>query len=401
VDLLRSIRSSLGLPRNCVVVLWDAGDAGALDSPLRPLTEAGFRVLGVSTPTEALAALARVTPRPHGGPATAWLALNTNGGAVVVVREGAVIYARTFAWTISAPAERRQAHLLRRYLRVAQVVPELRRAVQTVRATDGVVVRVAITCGNLPDLRSLTMPLIAETDIEVETLDSMVGLESGGRTSELQEQAAAVRLAAAAAVTTPAGGRTSGVMRFAAAAVLTVVVAAAIWWTYGLWGTSRAASPAAPSEGGASAVGMRSAQGDIPDAASSRGTAPVQPPVEPLVPESVSSAQPDEARAGTERREAAATSGRMPSQAGAGGRAHRESGAGAASHAAPKARLPSVDGILISPQLRLAVLDGVIVGVGDVVGSLRVSRIDQDAVVLQDSSGQEIRLPVRPKTRGL
>jgi hypothetical protein len=60
-----------------------------------------------------------------------------------------------------------------------------------------------------------------------------------------------------------------------------------------------------------------------------------------------------------------------------------------------------VDGILISPQLRLAVLDGVIVGVGDVVGSLRVSRIDQDAVVLQDSSGQEIRLPVRPKTRGL
>ena len=40
----------------------------------------------------------------------------------------------------------------------------------------GAPVDAVVTCGNLPELRSLTMPLIEELDVEVETLDSLEGL---------------------------------------------------------------------------------------------------------------------------------------------------------------------------------------------------------------------------------
>ena len=40
----------------------------------------------------------------------------------------------------------------------------------------GTPVDAVVTCGNLPELRSLTMPLIEELDVEVETLDSLEGL---------------------------------------------------------------------------------------------------------------------------------------------------------------------------------------------------------------------------------
>ena len=103
---------------------------------LQAVSEAGFRIRHVSSPVDALAALARLTPRPPGAQAAAWLALNTNGAAIVVVLNGVVLYSRTFTWAITAPEERRQAHLLRRYLRVAQVVPELRRAIRE----DGIMV---------------------------------------------------------------------------------------------------------------------------------------------------------------------------------------------------------------------------------------------------------------------
>ena len=41
---------------------------------------------------------------------------------------------------------------------------------------SGTPVDAVVTCGNLPELRSLTMPLIEELDVEVETLDSLEGL---------------------------------------------------------------------------------------------------------------------------------------------------------------------------------------------------------------------------------
>ena len=48
------------------------------------------------------------------------------------------------------------------------------------RAEHGASVSAIVTCGDLPDLRSLTMPLIEELDIEVETLDTLDGISVEG-----------------------------------------------------------------------------------------------------------------------------------------------------------------------------------------------------------------------------
>src|SRR5687767_15959880 len=68
--------------------------------------------------------------------------------------------------------------------------------------SHGAVVERAVTCGDLPDLRSLTMPLIEELDLEVETLGSSEGLRpsSGAAQDRFAEAAPAIRLACAAAV---------------------------------------------------------------------------------------------------------------------------------------------------------------------------------------------------------
>jgi hypothetical protein len=393
-ERLRAIRADFRFPRDCAVVHWGNLDSRTFDSPLQALAEAGFRVHHVCSPTEALLSLARVTPRPEGSGAVAWLALNTNGAAIVVVLDGSVIYAREFGWTIAAPAERSQAHLLRRYLRLAQVAPELRRAIQTVRATDGVAVETAITCGNLPDLRSLTMPLISEVNVEVETLDSTAGLDFGDRTSDFHELAPVIRLAAAVAMTAPDRDRVRGGARFTAAAAATLLVAVVVWWSYSQRSPSSPANSAGRPDAPGDVVALQSGPGEVPEVASSRGTgSPRIPAGESAEPRPAERA-PDATTAPQPRRppeEAAATSGRLARQK-----------PGSDPNLTPHSdRLPTVDGILISPRLRLAVLDGVIVGVGDTVGGRRVSRIDADAVVLSDSTGRDVRLPVRARSRGL
>jgi hypothetical protein len=59
--------------------------------------------------------------------------------------------------------------------------------------------------------------------------------------------------------------------------------------------------------------------------------------------------------------------------------------------------LPSVDGVLIASDRRLAVIDGAVVGVGDRVGLRTVARIELEAVVLREPSGREVRVPVRTR----
>ncbi|HXW06363.1 MAG TPA: hypothetical protein VD833_14085 [Vicinamibacterales bacterium] len=398
VELLRTIRTANALPAACAAVVWDTGETSQQAELLQPLTQAGFRVQSVSSPPQALAALARITPASSGQGATAWVALNTSGAALVVVRGGAIIYSRVMGWSIAAPAERRQAHLLRRYLRVAQIASELKRAAQTVRATDGVAVESAVLCGNLPELRSLAMPLIEATDLEVETLDSTSGLDLADMSAaDVEELAPAVRLATAVALSMPAAERAGGAGRIAALAAGLALVAAVAWWTYTQRGVP--AAPPQPDSAGA-VVGMRPPEGEAPATASSQGTTPAAAtPVREPVPDPAAGAPEQTLRQQpSESPETAATSGQI------GGRAETtrqdsqsRGGQGAARDTATT--LPSVEGVLISPQLRLAVIDGAVVGIGDVVGSLTVKAIETDAVVLRDAAGQDVRVPVRQRLR--
>jgi hypothetical protein len=204
---LREARRRLRLPRRARVVLWGAPEGAApsdtfTDPLIRPLQHAGFHVERVVSPCDALAALARLRV-PRSDAPVLWLVVNRGGVALVVVRPGALLYARSLPWDSSIGSSGSQARLLQRYSQVAFIAPELRQAVVTV-AQNGGKVDTVVTCGNLPDLRSLTMPLIEELDLEVETLDSFDGLVM---TPELMDRyadlAPAVRLACAGALARP------------------------------------------------------------------------------------------------------------------------------------------------------------------------------------------------------
>jgi hypothetical protein len=62
-----------------------------------------------------------------------------------------------------------------------------------------------------------------------------------------------------------------------------------------------------------------------------------------------------------------------------------------------KEPLPQVDSILIDQERRLAIIDGVVVGVGDAVGSRSVTQIESDVVDLREPSGLVVRVHLRPR----
>ncbi len=239
IAMLKQSRGKLKLPRRTRVVLWGLPEGAKPRDPgvrqrLSPLASAGFRVERVVSPCNALAALARIrTPRPDG--ATGWLAVDRAGVAIVVVRPGELLYSHSFNWDSSVGASGSQARMLQRYSLVAFLAPELRRAIAGARE-KGARVDTIITCGNLPDLRSLTMPLIEELDLEVETLDSLEGLTVNPRQRDrLTELAPAIRMACAGAATRATRGgarRPRGVKigLLQAVAVLAVLGGLALIW---------------------------------------------------------------------------------------------------------------------------------------------------------------------------
>ena len=243
---VRRTRRALKLPRQCRAVVWGLPDGARrrdrIVGPLvEPLTKAGFNVTRVVTPCNALGALARL--RASRG-TTCWLSVNRIGVAIVVVRPGKLLYSHSFAWDSSVGASGSQARLLQRYSLVAFLAPEVRRALAAARQ-KGSVVDSIVTCGNLPDLRALTMPLIEELDMEVETLDSLEGLVVAPETADrLTDTASALRLACAGTVARETRvldeekrRRVRRAERLAAILPLVgvagvLIAAAAIWWSF-------------------------------------------------------------------------------------------------------------------------------------------------------------------------
>src|SRR5436190_5581392 len=202
---VRQTRRSLKLPRRCRAVVWGLPDGAsrrdaAVKPLVEPLVEAGFKVERVVSPCNALAALARRMKTSRGEGSTCWIAVNRGGVAIVVVRPGKLLYSHSFAWDSSVGSSGSQARLLQRYSLVSFLAPEIKRAMAESRKF-GTPVDAVVTCGNLPDLRSLTMPLIEELDVEVETLDSLEGLVVKPQVAEkLAEWAPAIRIACAATI---------------------------------------------------------------------------------------------------------------------------------------------------------------------------------------------------------
>jgi hypothetical protein len=391
VDNLRRARRS-GFPKHAAVVAWDVHESASASDPqtravVAPLAEAGFAVDTVLSPTDALCALAKRRQKIAGREGEVWLALNRRHVAMAIVDDGRLLYSRRFDWHYS-PGATQRAQLLQRYSLIAHLAPEVRHGIDVVGAEHGTRVNAVVTCGDLPDLRSLTMPLIEELDIEVETLDTLDGIVVEGAASGemIAEQAPAIRLACAAAA--GSSPTSTAHWRLAAAAVVLLAILAGTWTMIRLLSGSPGdagredpsrqseATPAMPPPAAATKKETPAAGRSAPPGPGTANTPPVQPqPPAPAAPRPLESP--------------AATTGRTPPRA-----APAPAGQRPAPLSTP---LPVVNSILVAPGRRLAVLDGEIVREGDAVGPRVVIRIEPRAVVLREPSGREVSVPIRRK----
>ncbi len=278
-DNLRRARRSGRFPKHADVVSWDLHESASASDPLTrallaPLRDAGFAVDTVLSPTDALCALAKRRQKTAGREGEVWLALNRQHVAMAIVEDGRLLYSRRFDWHYS-PGATQRAELLQRYSLVAHLAPEVRHGIDVVRAEHGVRVNAVVTCGDLPDLRSLTMPLIEELDIEVETLDTLDGIavEGAAAGDAVADQAPAIRLACAAAAGSAASG--SERWRLVAAAVVLLAILT------GAWMLMRSLSGSRTDRGSQQARQPTTApvSASRPAAATTRETASVTPPL--------------------------------------------------------------------------------------------------------------------------
>jgi hypothetical protein len=393
VDNLRRARRS-GFPKHAAVVAWDVHESASATDPhtravIAPLAEAGFAVDTVVSPTDALCALAKRRQKIAGREGEVWLALNRRHVAMAIVEDGRLLYSRRFDWHYS-PGATQRAELLQRYSLIAHLAPEVRHGIDVVSAEHGTRVNAIVTCGDLPDLRSLTMPLIEELDIEVETLDTLDGIVIDGATAgdAIVEQAPAIRLAcAAAAGSSPTG---TGHWRLVAAAIVLLAILAGAWTMMrslsGSLGGAGSEEPPRQSETTPVRPPLPAAtKNETPaaDRTAAQGTADV-PTAQPAAPTPTTARPLESPAATTGRTLAPATPAPAPRPA--------------VQPPAPLSTpLPVVNSILVAPDRRLAVLNGEIVREGDAVGARVVIRIEPRAVVLREPSGREVTVPIRRK----
>ena len=159
-----------GRRRPVVVALARTSDVAAA---LRPLAAAGLRVRSIVTPALALTSLARMRHRGTApGMAEAYVALEEAGTAIALVRDGALVAARELEWGFLHEQQARSRD---------EVASRLGAAIQDFFGDFGVrtsAVAQVCVCGGLPELRSMTLTLTEQLDVEVEPLDSLFGIDA-------------------------------------------------------------------------------------------------------------------------------------------------------------------------------------------------------------------------------
>ena len=171
--------------------------ADAMTSALQPLLDAGIEVRTVLTPAAALGSLAHLR-RPLGEAGAieassrsrkrrrAWRCARRHADGRTRSRVG--LSRRSRRRPSGAPA---RAHR-------GQAADELAELFASVSSAGGGAVGVRI-CGGLEELRSMTAPVMERLDVEVETLDSLFGIDETQLPEpgdEFRERSAGLRLAA-------------------------------------------------------------------------------------------------------------------------------------------------------------------------------------------------------------
>src|SRR5262245_3341304 len=181
-------------------VVVSAASAKQMADALQPLTDAGIRLRTVMTPAAALAAIAR-SRRTFSAPDTteAYVALDNTLTCVVLMRNGALVAAHELAWGFLHDDECRRPRA--RDEIVARLGDELAELFK--RSGDAGRVTQVCICGGLPELRSTTLPLLERFDVEVEILDSLSGIAVGSLSQpaadEFRDRVSELRIAWVAA----------------------------------------------------------------------------------------------------------------------------------------------------------------------------------------------------------
>lgn len=367
---LRRLRTELGLPRRARVAVWAAADLvptpdGDYRDRVEALHLAGVSVESAVSPPEALAAVAASLGPPTTA-AIAYLAVNPDGAALAVVRDGELLLGQELeSGPIEDPRTRDRRALARRL--GAHITRALR------DASAGLEVERLVLCGALPNLRSLTLPLTEVLARPVETLDTLEGIDTGGLTMpilDFQKQVAGLRLAWAMAADERVSDRShrrparSWIRPAATASLLTAAAAALIvaWWPEqeqpvreGPAGAIAVQTTATGSQ--ALATGPQSPFPGLIESGSPPPSAQTSPPASGASPDT----PPATARSLVSVRPRGAPTWRVRS-------------------------------ILLAPERRLALVDGRIVGPGDRVGGVTVVDITEEAVVFTDAQGRRQRM---------
>lgn len=169
---------------------------------LRPIVEAGFVVEGVTTPCGALWSQARLRRPSLPGEVHAHIALGVSQSALGIFADGALLYARDLDWGYAAPSLGTPIALDRELL-ADRLSIELRRSFLYLKQYWEQDVSQVLLCGDMPDIRSLTAPLIHRLNIEVETLDTLDGIDATTLPEGFAERAPTLRLASSIAVEPP------------------------------------------------------------------------------------------------------------------------------------------------------------------------------------------------------
>jgi Tfp pilus assembly protein PilN len=183
-------------------VSFFAADSREIRARLRPIFDAGFSIEGVTTPCGALWSQARLRRASLPGEVHAHVALGVSQSALGIFGDGGLLYARDLDWgyathSVGAPIA------LDREILADRLATELRRSSLYLKQYWDQDVSQLLLCGDMPEIRSLTAPLIELLNIEAEMLDTLEGIDARTLPDGFANRAAIFRLASSIAVEPP------------------------------------------------------------------------------------------------------------------------------------------------------------------------------------------------------
>jgi Tfp pilus assembly PilM family ATPase len=332
---------------------------------LRPFIEAGFIIEGVTTPCGALWSQARLRKPALPGEVHAHLAIGRAQSALGIFCNGALLYARDMDWGHGDTASDEAAPPNRQKL-ARRLATELRHSFLYLKQYWDDDVSQVVLSGDMPEIRSLTAPLIEFLNVEVETLDTLEGIDASSIPEGFGEQAATFRLATSISADPPpinllppgvtsASKHHSGGWLVAGAAAAAIALA----FIYRDSGSSSSEEKAPAETVAGERAPVESTPLEIP--AAQMPPPHSSPPAPP--PRSQQLQQPAARGSAAVARSAVAT---QPD--------------------------PVVRGILVSANRRVALIGDRIVSPGDSIGNAVVSSIEPDAVVLAMADGRSLRI---------